>query len=54
MQKLAEAFEAQFFNNVQHLGLDPTLNKADPRASMQSAALSADESRFFENMTIHK
>ena len=56
IQKLAEAFEAQFFSNVK--ALEDTGKPQGPQRNMSigsmSMSLTADESKFFENMTIHK
>lgn len=51
--KLADAFEAQFFQSVKGLEEDKSEEQDFGRKNSMTSFMH-DESRFFENMTIHK
>ena len=51
--KLADAFEAQFFQTVKMLEETDKDSNNSKRANSRESFL-AEESKFFENMTIHK
>ena len=58
VEKLADAFEAQFFQNVKALEENKDTNQSkrmlDGMMSDSTVSFIPDESKFFENMTIHK